>query len=425
MVNVKIIDKINDFERQKLPFYSFEFFPPKTQAGLQNLYSRIERMALLEPAFVDITWGTGGKSGETTLDMSHNIQKYFGLDVMMHLTCAEMTPPEVDKVLKQSKEAGLRNILALRGDPPNGKTWELSENGYNYGSDLTKHIRQNYQDYFGIAVGGYPEGHTESNSKEQCIQHLKAKVAAGADFVVTQLFYDLDEFKDFLKSCRAAGITCPIIPGIMPIHNYQRFYRFVNFCQIKVPSFVNEELEKLKHDDEKVRNFGVEFCVDMCRQLLNEGILGFHFYTLNLETSVAQVLAKLDISRDCRSRRSLPWRASTAPDRREETVRPIFWSNRPKSYIARTDDWDDFPNGRWGDSRSPTYQALNEYYLLHKKGMGVQQNEKKLLEWGAPESIDDISAVFTKYCLGEINNLPWCDEPVQEETSVINQELMK
>ncbi|SUZ66326.1 uncharacterized protein METZ01_LOCUS19180, partial [marine metagenome] len=197
-----IIDKINQRIREKKPFYSFEYFPPATEAGLHNLYARIEQMVALEPIFVDITWGAGGSTNEKTLGIAENLQKFFGLDVMMHLTCTNMPIEQLDEVLEKARAAGIRNILALRGDPArDSSVWERVEGGFTYAYELVSHIRARFGDEFCIAVAGYPEGHLEAEDKDTCTGYLKHKVDCGADFVITQLFFDINEYAGFLERC--------------------------------------------------------------------------------------------------------------------------------------------------------------------------------------------------------------------------------
>jgi len=423
---LKIIDTIRDYQKQGKPFYSFEFFPPKTSPGLHNLYARIDHMAGMEPAFVDVTWGAGGSTSEMSLEISENVQKYMGLNVMMHLTCTNMPKEKLKTTLDKAKKMGMRNILALRGDPPAGQeNFEKCNEGFSYGSDLVKYIRDNYGDTFSIGVGAYPEGHLEAESKEKDIENLKLKVDAGADFIITQLFYDMDEYFAFLERCSAAGITCPIIPGLLPIQNVDTFKRFVEFTKIKVPRKILDDLHALKQDDEAVKRYGVDLCVSMCQQLQERGNLGFHFYSLNLEKSVRAILEKLNFVDTKVGRRTLPWRPSILPNRTQEDVRPIFWSNRPKSYISRTGQWDEFPNGRWGDSRSPAFDSLNNYYLL-SRGMGMTaKNEKLLKEIGEPRKEQDIFDIFTNYCKGNLKRLPWCESELHLETDRISKDLVR
>lgn len=422
---MKIIDKISDYRKQSKPFYSFEFFPPKTEAGLQNLYARLDRMAGLEPCFIDITWGAGGSTSDTTLTLSKNAQQFFGLDVMMHLTCANMSEATLRDALDQAKDGGIRNILALRGDPPlYGDPSTFVPSFIDNSIDLIKWIKKNYGDTFCIAVGGYPEGHPDSKSKDQCTDYLNKKIDAGADLVLTQLFYDLNEYYEFLNRCQKRNINCPIIPGIMPIMSFDRFQKFTEFTQTKVPDAIRRVLEPIRNDDEKVRAYGVQLCVEMSQALTRMGAPGLHFYTLNLESSITEVLDNLNLNDDCRTRRAMPWRASTVDTRKNEEVRPIFWSNRPRSYLARTQDWDDFPNGRWGSSFSPTFGDLNDYYIFRRsKESSVGNSRRKT--WGDPTSEADIAKIFADFCRGKINWIPWCETPIQIETSRIVKQLVR
>ena len=211
---VKIIDKIN--QSISAPFFSFEFFPPKTEAGVENLYLRMDRMTALQPIFVDITWGAGGCTRDLTMAISEYTQTYFGVDALMHLTCTNLTLSNLKDILKNARELGIQNILALRGDPPKGALqWEPISGGCNNAIDLVKLIRKEHGEYFGIAVAGFPEGHPHSKeSLQDEVRYLKQKVDAGADFVLTQFFYDPDVFIEFLQQCRDVGIRCPIIPGV-------------------------------------------------------------------------------------------------------------------------------------------------------------------------------------------------------------------
>eukprot|EP00954_Amorphochlora_amoebiformis_P016399 1285423-Amorphochlora_amoeboformis.AAC.1 len=346
-IGEKIIDKIRRSTKMKRPFYSFEYFPPKTEPGVMNLYSRMDRMvAKFEPLFVDITWGTGGSTAKLTLEISKNVQNYCATDVLMHLTCTNMPKGEVKDALDKAKEAGIRNILALRGDPPQGQDeWEQCDKGFALALDLVKFIREEYGDYFGIAVAGYPEGHIEAKNLEEDVKFLKMKVDAGADFIMTQLFYDVDLFLDFVKRCRAAGITVPILPGVMPINNYNAFKRMIAYTKASVPKKILKDLEPLKNNDAMVKAYGIELGIKICRQILASGIPGVHFYTLNLEKSVTKILSGLGLAfLPSKKVRTLPWKRSCASRRQKEDVRPIFWANRPYSYLSRTVSWDEFPN---------------------------------------------------------------------------------
>ncbi len=246
-----------------------------------------------------------------------------------------------------------------------------------------RYIKEKHGDFFGIAVAGYPEGHIDAVSYEDDLKHLKEKVDAGADVIVTQLFYDADNFIKWCADVRAAGITIPILPGIMPINNYGSWKRMTDMCKTKIPHEIRAGLEAIKDDDDACKKFGVKVVSDMCKKILASGYVhGLHMYTLNLEQSVVAILNECGLTGDCHLRRELPWRARLNG---KEDVRPIFWANRPKSYMVRTNSWDEFPNGRWGDSRSPAYGELTTYHLETPL-----DSEKSLKDWGVPQTHEHI-----------------------------------
>lgn len=337
---------------------------------------------------------------------------------MMHLTLTNMTVQEIDTAIEEAKSKGISNILALRGDPPRGQEdWIPAEGGLRYAADLVRHIKEKYGDFFGITVAGYPEGHIDAIDKDQDLLCLKAKVDAGADFIITQLFYDVEIFIDFHQRCRAIGITCPIIPGIMPIQSYPGFHRMTTFCKTKVPQSILDDLELIKEDEDEVKKYGISLAVKTVKRLLEFGIEGFHFYTLNLERSVTAIVNDLGI---VNVEREAPWRKVAG--RRDEGVRPIHWGNRPKSYIARTLAWDDYPNGRWGDSRSP---AFGVSHTLSTRNYTLAQIENLKSKWGIPVTESDVKETFVKFLRGEINHLPWLEEELEKETMLIQDLLIQ
>ncbi|CAG8799442.1 11492_t:CDS:2, partial [Gigaspora rosea] len=300
--------KIQKAQEEGRPYWSFEYFPPKTQQGVQNLYDRMERMYRLGPEFIDITWNAGGTSSQLTSEIVSTAQSVYGLETVMHLTCTNMPKEKIDKALKDAKDCGCQNILALRGDPPRGQIeWEACENGFSYAIDLVRYIRAQYGDYFGICVAGYCEGHVDNPDKDDDLRRLKDKVDAGADFIVTQVFYDVDLFLDWVKKCRAIGITCPIIPGLLPIQNYNGFNRIVSLSKTIVPKFVCDALEPIKHDDAAVKEYGIKLAVEMIKKMYNNGISGFHFYTMNLERSTRLILEALQFVAPVEKVKPLPW----------------------------------------------------------------------------------------------------------------------
>lgn len=441
-------------------YYSFEFFPPKTEAGLDNLLTRIDRMVRrLDPLFIDVTWGSAGSTAARTMAVATYAQKYLGVDVLLHLSVQGMKRDDLIRVLDQAKANGIRNILALRGDPPRGKrSWnvgDVSGGECDRAIDLVRLIREQYGDYFGIAVAGHPEGHPSSVNMQDEMKHLKEKMDAGADFIITQFFYDTNLFLDFVKRCRATGIECPILPGIMPIQSFSSFSRMTEYCNIAVPKEIWDRLEPVKDDDEAVKDIGCMIASDICRRVLTEaeGVDGVHFYTLNLERSVTHVLMGLgaidlihpedtnkqqeqpDNKTDLGSLppltdtvrtaagRSLPWRPSAIAERsRMEQIRPINWANRPKSYVMRTEDWDEFPNGRWGDATSPAFGELSDFSHFYSFSLGSEDDRRNMLGHN-PKDPKDVYEVFARYVEGRIPHIPWCDTPLQPESFLIQRQL--
>ncbi|KAB2014380.1 hypothetical protein E1A91_D09G228900v1 [Gossypium mustelinum] len=431
---MKVIDKIQSFSQdQGKVVFSFEFFPPKTEDGVDNLFERMDRMVAHNPSFCDITWGAGGSTADLTLDIANKMQNMICVETMMHLTCTNMPVEKIDHALETIKSNGIQNVLALRGDPPHGQDKFVQvEGGFSCALDLVKHIRAKYGDFFGITVAGYPEAHPDAigsngvatpEAYQSDLAYLKKKVDAGADLIVTQLFYDTDIFLKFVNDCRQIGITCPIVPGIMPINNYKGFVRMTGFCKTKIPDEVTAALEPIKDNDEAVKSYGIHLGTEMCRKILAHGIKTLHLYTLNMEKSALAILMNLGLIEESKISRSLPWRRPANVFRVKEDVRPIFWANRPKSYLSRTIGWDQYPQGRWGDSRNPSYGALSDYQFMRPRA-----RDKKLQEeWATPlKSIDDIQEKFKNHCLGKLRSSPWSElDGLQPETKIIHEQLGK
>ena len=235
------------------------------------------------------------------------------------------------------------------------------------------------------------------------------KVDAGADLIITQLFFDVDMFIKYVKDCVEFGITIPILPGLLPIQNYNSFKRILNLCKTTCPLELAESLEKVKHDDEKVKELGIDHCTRMSFKLLENGFLGLHYYTLNLEKSVCEVLRRLNLSSSPKNR-ELPWKKNNHPKRNSENVRPIFWKNNSKSYLSKTWYWDEFPNGIWGDSRSPAFGNISEHFVSFCKDYLKDTKKYKQLKklWGEKlTNLDDVSKIFIDYIDGKITKLPW------------------
>ncbi|AEE79993.1 methylenetetrahydrofolate reductase 1 [Arabidopsis thaliana] len=394
---MKVVDKIKSVTEQGQTAFSFEFFPPKTEDGVENLFERMDRLVSYGPTFCDITWGAGGSTADLTLEIASRMQNVICVETMMHLTCTNMPIEKIDHALETIRSNGIQNVLALRGDPPHGQDKFVQvEGGFACALDLVNHIRSKYGDYFGITVAGYPEAHPDvieadglatPESYQSDLAYLKKKVDAGADLIVTQLFYDTDIFLKFVNDCRQIGINCPIVPGIMPISNYKGFLRMAGFCKTKIPAELTAALEPIKDNDEAVKAYGIHFATEMCKKILAHGITSLHLYTLNVDKSAIGILMNLGLIDESKISRSLPWRRPANVFRTKEDVRPIFWANRPKSYISRTKGWNDFPHGRWGDSHSAAYSTLSDYQFARPKG----RDKKLQQEWVVPlKSIEDV-----------------------------------
>ena len=417
-----IKDKLAEAQEKGKPSFSFEYFPPKTAQGVQNLYDRMDRMYEYGPAFIDITWGAGGRHSQLTCEMVSVAQSQYGLETCMHLTCTDMEKEKVDEALKQAYKAGCTNILALRGDPPrDSEKWQATEGGFRFAKDLVKHIRATYGDHFDIGVAGYPEGCDDQDDANLLIEHLKQKVDAGGTFIVTQMFYDVDIFLAWVDKVRKAGITIPIIPGIMPIQTHAAFMRRATWTKCHIPENWIAVLEPVKNDDSAVREIGKGLIAGMCRKILASGINHLHFYTMNLQQATKMVLEELALtpSKASPMQKPLPWRQSLGLGRRDEDVRPIFWRNRNSSYIQRTQDWDEFPNGRWGDSRSPAFGELDAY------GIGLKgTNEQNIKLWGEPKSLHEMANLFMNYVNGKLARLPWSEAPIAAEADPLKEDLL-
>lgn len=501
----KITDKIAALPPNS-DYFSLEFFPPKTAMGFANLRSRLERMArALKPTFVNVTWGAGGSTAQKSLELAEICQRELGLTTCLHLTCTNMNKQLIDEALDDAKVLGIRNILALRGDPPRAEYKDENENQdaadgeeFNWAVDLVKYIRKNHGDYFCVGVAGYPEGHAdESHPLGQSLEHdlpyLVEKVQAGADFIMTQLFFDIkayDQFETILREHPSGAFKdITIIPGLMPIQNYQMIKRTTKLSHARLPDELMERLDDVKKDDEKVKQVGVDILSELVEQIREiksrtPGPKGFHFYTLNLEKAVSFILERTNLippdtpdneqavvddlisvipkievngggSKDNVSQQHLAVGSSAA--RRQSNVssetrnRVIVSGERPPSnpeyeatqleaarpyepvtsrantlaisegegVLGREATWDDFPNGRWGDARSPAYGEIDGYGVsLH---MSVTQ--AKAL-WGSPKSVEDINNLFIRHLKGELSAIPWSEEEFNAETATIKNQLL-
>ncbi len=285
---VKIRNRLNP----SAPCFSFEFFPPKTEEGMRSLLRSLDELAPLQPGFVSVTYGAGGSTRALTLDLVHQIASR-KLTVMAHLTCVGHTRTELGELLDRLHEAKVENVLALRGDPPEGmQSFVPAEGGFAHAVDLIRFI-QDRDDGFCLGGACYPEGHVETAAREEDLRHLKAKVDSGLDFVITQLFFDNAFYFDFVERARRIGINVPIVPGIMPITNIDQLNRFVRMCGATVPMRLALELEKLRDDPAAVTQLGVAHATVQCMELLQRGVPGIHFYTLNKSPATRLIVSAL------------------------------------------------------------------------------------------------------------------------------------
>lgn len=447
----------------------------------------------LRPLFVTVTWGAGGSTATKSLELAEICQRQLGLTTCLHLTCTNMNRALIDEALEQAKVLGIRNILALRGDAPRSEEYreegqlpeQDSNKDFTWAIDLVRYIRKQYGDYFCIGVAAYPEGHSdESHPEHQDPLHdlssLVEKTKAGADFLMTQLFFDVeayDKFETMLRNHESGAFkTIPIIPGLMPIQSYKILLRTTKLSHAKLPPHILSRLDAVKSDDELVKQVGVKVLNEMVEHIKSRpdvGKRGFHFYTLNLEKAVSHILEDCNlIPREdledenaviiettpafnleppqngalTRERRRLSSVTSGTRNRviisqpsasksnhsyeatEEEAGIPRGPINTRASTLAisegegslgREATWDDFPNGRWGDARSPAFGEIDGY------GPTLHVSTPQALKlWGHPVDTSDISTLFRRHIEGELEALPWSEQGLSPETSTIAKQLL-
>jgi methylenetetrahydrofolate reductase (NADPH) len=296
--------RIDEILEDRKPCFSFEFFPPKTDEGMENLWRAASELSQDDPAFVSVTYGAGGSTRDRTIQIVKRIKQELDLEAMAHFTCVGATVDELRHTLDEMRDAGIENVLALRGDPPQGQDeWTATEGGLSYSTELIDLIAQNYD--FAIGAACFPEVHINSPDLDQDIRVMKQKVANGARFLITQLFFDNDAYFDFVDKARAAGVDVPIVPGIMPIQKYDQIQRITKMCGAQIPGTLEHELRARRDDEAAVRDFGVAYATLQCAELLSRGAPGIHFYVLNRSPAARAVLAALRSAR--------PWERALQP----------------------------------------------------------------------------------------------------------------
>ena len=289
------MNNIGDILKQKDKTFSLEVFPAKTPEGDINLIHKIfKELASLNPDFISCTYGAAGGNKDKTLAIVEHIQNAYNIPTMAHLTCISHTKEEISEIIKKIEKKGIKNVLALRGDPPKDNP-NLSPgiDNYKHSSELVKYIRQYFKDDFGIGVAGFPECHPLSKNKEKDLFYLKSKIDCGADFVITQLFFDNNLYFKYVNEAKKAGITKKIIPGILPITSYSGLVKFCNACGATIPKIVHDTFAPYDNNPEKIIELGIEFAIKQCKELLANGAPGIHFYTLNKVYSVKNILREI------------------------------------------------------------------------------------------------------------------------------------
>ncbi len=284
--------KISDILNKGEQTFSFEFFPPKNYSSILELGINVGQLMKLSPSFISVTYGAGGSNQDASFNLIDYLNNKIGLVTMAHYTCVNATKEKVASDMEFLKEINIENLILLRGDHPKEEIQENKVPGdFQFASDLIDFVGSNHQ--FCIAAAGYPEAHPESESLESDISFLKHKVEKGVDFIVTQLFFDNQYYFNYVERVRKAGITIPIVPGIMPITNFKQIKKFTQMCGAKIPEHLVEKLEPYQDDLGKTYEIGVEFSINQCRELLSKGAPGLHFYTLNKSRATVDIYSSI------------------------------------------------------------------------------------------------------------------------------------
>jgi methylenetetrahydrofolate reductase (NADPH) len=291
-----MIKKITDIFQERDKTFSLEFFPPKTPKGMENLYKTIEELKKLGPDFVSVTYGAGGSTRGATLEICDEIQKRFNLTALHHFTCVGHSVAELKNITTQMKAHNIQNILALRGDPPQGvEKWEPSPDGLAYCYQLNDLIRDSFGDYFSIGVAGFPEGHIHCPDKNTDTKHMKIKIEHGGEFIITQLFFDNTIYSEYLERLRESQVNVRVLPGILPITSYEGLIKFCNICGATISQEVHDIFKPLREDEEATRKAGIEFAVKQCQDLLDRGAPGLHFFSLNKVEPTREIWNRLGL----------------------------------------------------------------------------------------------------------------------------------
>jgi len=274
---------------------SFELFPPKTDAGVRSLVKHTDRLVAFKPAYITCTYGAGGSTQDRTLEIVADVHQQHRLPVATHLTCVGSTVDQLRNYLRRAWDRGVQNVVALRGDPPQGEEkFQVTAGGFAYANELVEFIRREFPQ-LGILVAGYPETHQEAESPEADLANLRRKVDAGGDAIITQLFYDNADFFSFRQRCEAAGINVPLVPGLLPVTNGAQVQRIASLCGAKLPAKFVADLQKYEEDPAGQFEVGVEFATRQTEELIAAGVPGIHFYVLNKSEAAQRVLGTVTL----------------------------------------------------------------------------------------------------------------------------------
>lgn len=287
------------FEDTSKPVISFELFPPKTDVGMRTIRKRLlPNLIKHNPSYITVTYGAMGSTQSKTLEIASMVKHEFGMESACHLTCVGSSRSDIDDIVKKIRDAGIQNIVALRGDPPQGSDkFEPPADGFAHANELVGHIRatEPKDKPFGLAVAGYPEKHLEASDLNTDIQNLKRKVDAGGDIIITQLFYDNNDYFAFVDKIRKAGITAPVVAGLMPIVSAKQIQRITSMCGSKIPADLEAKLNTAIDDDDKAVKIGIDQCIAQADELLGRGVPGIHFYVLNKHTHMEEIMDALSL----------------------------------------------------------------------------------------------------------------------------------
>lgn len=477
------VGKIGDILRQRraagLISTSFEVFPPRSEAATANLLLRARQLVdAVCPTFLSLTWRAAFDDESVWLSLGTQLQKTCEVPVLLHLTC-HLPRDDLVRILAAARDSGIRNILALRGDPPVGsERWRAPPGGFEHASELVRLIRELHADWFSVGVAGFPETHWQAlncrdlppseQARELDLIRLRDKVSAGGDFIVTQHVYEPSLLLRFVEGLHRVGLPAdvPVVGGYMPIASHDAFAKLTSWCGSAVPALVREELSSIADDDAAVKAYGVALGIQQVRDMLEGGLAAVHFFTLNLSASTILILEGLGLvpsptaavtaggargspsgaagagagrsaSRSAAAAQCISLEAA-APPQPEEGSRPIFWQNKAASLLARTQALNsskgpglkgasatglagasEFPNGRFSYASSPAFGELTDYYLAARR----PALDRRAM-WGTPTTEADVRRVFCDFLLGRVRALPWCDEPPSLETGHILSNLL-